>query len=69
MTTVTTDTRTPLWAMTDEQLLFVASDDTEQWDRRFVAVQVLRERHPAEPTPEPRPSGHDYATGSWAPIS
>ena len=44
MTTVTTDTRTPLWAMTDEQLLFVANDDTAEWDRRCVAASVLGER-------------------------
>ena len=44
MTTVTTDTRTPLWAMTDEQLVFVASDDTAEWDRRCVAASVLGER-------------------------
>ena len=44
MTTVTTDTRTPLWAMTDEQLLFVAADDTNEWDRRCVATSVLADR-------------------------
>ena len=41
MTTVTAETRTPLWAMTDEQLLFVAADDTNEWDRRCVATSVL----------------------------
>ncbi len=39
-----TDTRTPLWQMTDEQLLFIANDDLAEWDRRKTAVAILRDR-------------------------
>ncbi len=40
-----TDTRTPLWRMTDEQLRAYVEDDLVAWDRRKTAEMILGNRH------------------------
>lgn len=42
--TVTTDTRVPLWRMTDKQLRAYADDDLVCWDRRQTAASILADR-------------------------
>lgn len=37
-------TRTPMWAMSDRQLEFIAEDDTANHERRALATQVLVSR-------------------------
>lgn len=39
-----TETRTPLWRMTDEQLRFIAQDELAEWDRRKTATAILHQR-------------------------
>lgn len=48
-TLVPTETpRTPLWAMTDEQLRAYVEDDLIEWHRRQTARMILLERLPEQ---------------------
>jgi hypothetical protein len=46
---VETQTRTPLWRMSDEQLRFIAADPTQEWNRRKFAEMILLNREQSNP--------------------
>ena len=55
-----TQPRTPLWRMTDEQLMAFVEDELVEWHRRQTARTILIERQPeTEQVPgEPPPVVH-----------
>lgn len=52
MVATQTPPRTPLHAMSDAQLLFIAEDDTVLHERRMLAVELLQDRLYEDPSPE-----------------
>lgn len=55
-----TDTRVPLWRMTDEQLRCYAEDELIPWDRRKTAEMILanREQQVVRPAAFAAPTTH-----------